>query len=92
MVDLLLKCHYQYIDLAKGDISQALIHFKDFASVQEDYEYSDGSVKDLISLKGIIPVSYKGSKYNIPIQLYLDKKTSTCGTYLFCETYIGDEH
>jgi len=46
--------------LAKRDISQALIHFKDLAPVQEDYEYSDCSVKDLISLKGIIPVTYKG--------------------------------
>lgn len=69
--DLLSKCQYKYKDLAKRDIQSALSYFKEMSLIPEKYNYPDGSVKDLISLKGTIPVNYKDSRYNIPVQLYL---------------------
>lgn len=69
--DLLSKCQYKYKDQTKRDIQQALSYFKELYLIPEKYNYPDGTIRELISLKGTIPVNYKDSRYNIPVQLYL---------------------
>jgi len=71
ITDLLIKCQYRYKDQSKRDIQQALSYFKELYLVPERYNYPDGTIKELISLKGTIPVNYKDARYNIPVQLYL---------------------
>jgi ESCRT-I complex subunit TSG101 len=69
--DILNACQYKYKDLSKRDISSALGFFKELGPKQEKYVYPNGQVKDLLTLAGTVPVNFKGSRYNIPIQIYL---------------------
>jgi len=69
--ELLAKCQYKYKDQAKRDIQSALSYFKELNLTTEKYNYPDGLSKDLVTLKGTIPVNYKDIRYNIPVQLYL---------------------
>lgn len=69
--DLLNKCQYKYKDQTRRDISNAIGYFKELYPIPEKYNYPDGTIKELITLKGTIPVSYKDVRYNIPVQLYL---------------------
>lgn len=69
--DLLTRYNYKYRDQTKRDLQSALSYFKDLNLIPEKYNYPDGSVKDLISLSGTIPVTYNNARYNIPVQLYL---------------------
>jgi ESCRT-I complex subunit TSG101 len=69
--DLLVQCTYKYKDLSKRDITQALCYFKELTPKQDKHAYPNGQIKDLLTLNGTIPVNFKSSRYNIPIQLYL---------------------
>ncbi|XP_031827954.1 tumor susceptibility gene 101 isoform X2 [Nomia melanderi] len=40
-------------------------------STVEPFVFNDGSRKDLLNLRGTIPVSYKGTCYNIPVCIWL---------------------
>lgn len=62
---------YQYADIAKRDILNAFQSFKDLRPNLDTFVFNDGSRKELLSLEGTIPVSYKGNTYNIPVQLWL---------------------
>ncbi|XP_062316802.1 tumor susceptibility gene 101 protein [Osmerus eperlanus] len=39
----------------------------------DKYVFNDGSVRDLMSLTGTIPVTFNGQTYNIPVQLWLEE-------------------
>lgn len=71
VTDLLSRCQYKYKDLSRREIMSALSYFKELAPYIERYVYSNGSSKDLVSLRGTIPVNFRNSVYNIPVQLYL---------------------
>lgn len=71
ITDLLVRCQYKYKDLAKRDIQAALGYFKELNLVLDKYVYPNGQAKDLVTLSGTIPVHYKNSRYNIPVQLFL---------------------
>lgn len=60
-----------YIHKSEGkkDILNALRAFGELHPAEEIYVHSDRSRRDLLCLNGTIPVSYKGSNYNIPIQI-----------------------
>ncbi|XP_066923347.1 tumor susceptibility gene 101 protein-like [Clytia hemisphaerica] len=62
---------YIHKNEAKKDILNALRAFGDLHPDEDIYVHTDGSRRDLICLKGTIPVNYKGSTYNIPIQIWL---------------------
>ncbi|XP_053742267.1 tumor susceptibility gene 101 protein isoform X1 [Synchiropus splendidus] len=55
------------------EVELALTHFKDLKPAMEDYVYNDGKKKNLLNLKGIIPVTYKETTYNIPICVWLEE-------------------
>ena len=69
--ELLTRCQYKYRDLAKRDILSTLSYFKELNLILDKYIYPNGQAKDLVTLNGTIPVSYKSNRYNIPVQLYL---------------------
>ena len=71
VADLLTRCNYKYKDLCKRDISSTLGYFKELSPKQDRYVYPNGQIKELITLVGTIPVNFRNSRYNIPVQLYL---------------------
>ncbi|XP_013413928.1 tumor susceptibility gene 101 protein isoform X2 [Lingula anatina] len=62
---------YQYPDLAKRDILQAFSNFKDLRPNVDSFVFNDGNRKELLCLEGTIPVTYRGTTYNIPVCLWL---------------------
>lgn len=62
---------YQYPDIAKRDILNAIQQFKDLRPNTDTYVFNNGQRKELLQLSGTIPVNYKGNTYNIPICLWL---------------------
>ncbi|XP_059370806.1 tumor susceptibility gene 101 protein-like [Carassius carassius] len=62
---------YKYRDLTARDITIVASHYKDLKPVMDNYVFNDGSTKELLSLTGTVPVSYRGNVYNIPICLWL---------------------
>ncbi|XP_033113515.1 tumor susceptibility gene 101 protein-like [Anneissia japonica] len=62
---------YQHKDLAQRDVITVFASFNDLKPKIEKYAFNDGSVKDLLCIDGTIPVHYKGSRYNIPICVYV---------------------
>uniref|UniRef100_A0A671MEJ8 Tumor susceptibility gene 101 protein-like n=1 Tax=Sinocyclocheilus anshuiensis TaxID=1608454 RepID=A0A671MEJ8_9TELE len=62
---------YKYRDLTSRDITNVASHYKDLKPVMDNYVFNDGSTKELLSLTGTVPVSYRGNVYNIPICLWL---------------------
>ncbi|XP_033124479.1 tumor susceptibility gene 101 protein-like [Anneissia japonica] len=62
---------YQHKDLAQRDVINVFASFNDLKPKIEKYAFNDGSVKDLLCIDGTIPVHYKGSRYNIPICVYV---------------------
>jgi len=63
--------NYIHKNEAKKDILNTLRAFSDLHPDEDVYVHTDGSRRDLLCLKGTIPVKYKGSVYNIPIQVWL---------------------
>ena len=72
IVDLLVACKYKHKDMTRRDINKALNHFNHLFLAKEKYYYANGSSRELASLKGTLPVTYKNTLYNIPIQIYID--------------------
>ncbi|XP_053175919.1 E3 ubiquitin/ISG15 ligase TRIM25-like [Scomber japonicus] len=62
---------YKYRDLTVRDITNVISQYNDLKPVMDAYVFTDGSTKDLMSLTGTIPVSYRGNVYNIPVCLWL---------------------
>ncbi|XP_026123749.1 tumor susceptibility gene 101 protein-like [Carassius auratus] len=61
---------YKYRDLTLRDITNVTSHYKDLKPVMDNYVFNDGSTKELLSLTGTVPVSFRGNVYNIPICLW----------------------
>lgn len=68
-----LLSNYSYTDAAatKKDVVDCLKQYKALAYRVEEYTFNDGSVKQLLNLKGTIPVRYKGNTYHIPVAIWL---------------------
>ncbi|XP_050316042.1 tumor susceptibility gene 101 protein [Anthonomus grandis grandis] len=62
---------YQNPDATYRDITNAVNHYQGLQPQQETYTFVDGTTMDLVNLTGTIPVTYKGSVYNIPICIWL---------------------
>ena len=73
IAELLTKCQYRYKDLSKRDLVATLSYFKELAVKIDKHVYSNGLAKDLVTLLGTIPVSFKNNRYNIPVQLFLSE-------------------
>ncbi|XP_044281655.1 tumor susceptibility gene 101 protein isoform X2 [Varanus komodoensis] len=62
---------YKYRDLTVQETVSVIVQYKDLKPVMDSYVFNDGTSRELMSLTGTIPVSYKGNTYNIPICLWL---------------------
>ncbi|XP_078805282.1 tumor susceptibility 101a isoform X2 [Oryzias latipes] len=62
---------YKYRDLTVREITYVISQYKDLKPVMDAYVFNDGSSRDLMSLTGTVPVSYRGNTYNIPVCLWL---------------------
>ncbi|XP_061533627.1 tumor susceptibility 101a isoform X3 [Phycodurus eques] len=62
---------YKYRDLTVREITNVISQYKDLKPVMDGYVFNDGSTRDLMSLTGTVPVSYRGNVYNIPVCLWL---------------------
>ncbi|XP_064490232.1 tumor susceptibility gene 101 protein-like [Ornithodoros turicata] len=69
LTGLLAKFHYP--EQAKKDISNALQHYRGLSPKSAPFVFNDGTKKELFCLDGTIPVTYKGSTYNIPVCVWL---------------------
>nr|CAB3267295.1 tumor susceptibility gene 101 protein-like [Phallusia mammillata] len=64
---------YNQPDAARQDALNLISHYKDLKPSIERFIFNDGSSKNLVCLKGTIPVVYKGTTYNIPVALWLQE-------------------
>uniref|UniRef100_A0AAQ4Q503 Tumor susceptibility 101a n=1 Tax=Gasterosteus aculeatus aculeatus TaxID=481459 RepID=A0AAQ4Q503_GASAC len=62
---------YKYRDLTVREITNVILQYKDLKPLMDAYVFNDGSTRDLMSLTGTVPVSYRGNVYNIPVCLWL---------------------
>ncbi|XP_067849864.1 tumor susceptibility 101a [Heptranchias perlo] len=62
---------YKYRDLTVREILIVTSTYKDLKPVMDAYVFNNGSSQELMSLTGTIPVSYRGTMYNIPVCLWL---------------------
>ncbi|KAF3854610.1 hypothetical protein F7725_022665 [Dissostichus mawsoni] len=62
---------YKYRDLTVREITNVISQYKDLKPLMDAYVFNDGSTRDLLSLTGTVPVSYRGNTYNIPVCLWL---------------------
>jgi len=69
--DKLKQRQYQYRNDAKRDILNLLRVYQDLHPEESIYVGDDNKQATLLSLTGTIPVDYKGTSYNIPIQIWL---------------------
>ncbi|KAI4902953.1 hypothetical protein NFI96_020602 [Prochilodus magdalenae] len=67
----MLSKAYKYRDLTVREITNVTTSYKDLKPVMDNYVFNDGSTRELMSLSGTVPVSYRGNIYNIPICLWL---------------------
>ncbi|XP_066510575.1 tumor susceptibility gene 101 protein-like [Hoplias malabaricus] len=67
----MLSKAYKYRDLTVREITNVTTAYKDLKPVMDNYVFNDGSTRELMSLSGTVPVSYRGNVYNIPICLWL---------------------
>ncbi|KAK1802257.1 hypothetical protein P4O66_021915 [Electrophorus voltai] len=70
-MDFLVAQGYKYRDLTVREITNVTTQYKDLRPVMDNYVFNDGSTKELLSLTGTVPVTYRGNIYNIPICLWL---------------------
>ncbi|XP_065926816.1 tumor susceptibility gene 101 protein isoform X2 [Magallana gigas] len=62
---------YEYADIAWRDVKNAISYFKDLLPSQDSFIFNDGSEKNILNLDGTIPVTYKGTTFNIPICVWI---------------------
>ncbi|XP_035251572.1 tumor susceptibility gene 101 protein-like isoform X3 [Anguilla anguilla] len=67
----IFKRKYKHVSLAAHDIITVVSMYKDLKPVMDTYVFNDGSFRDLMSLRGTVPVNYRGNVYNIPVCLWL---------------------
>ncbi|XP_049579141.1 tumor susceptibility 101a [Syngnathus scovelli] len=62
---------YKYRDLTVREITNVISRYKDLKPVMDGYVFNDGSTRDLMSLTGTVPVTFRGTIYNIPVCLWM---------------------
>uniref|UniRef100_A0A1B6CLS7 UEV domain-containing protein n=1 Tax=Clastoptera arizonana TaxID=38151 RepID=A0A1B6CLS7_9HEMI len=62
---------YQNQDVTKRDIKNTLLQYKGLNFGREPFAFQNGISKELVFVRGVIPVTYEGNIYNIPVCIYL---------------------
>lgn len=73
MDDIIKQClsHYKNSDHTKRDILKVRKTFQSLFCIKDTFTFSNGVKRDLVKLKGTIPVPFKGRTYNIPICIWI---------------------
>ena len=69
--NFLARGGYRNAGQAKRDIMSALNNYRGLTPKLEKFTFNDGRARDLICLRGTIPVTYRGSTYNIPVGFWI---------------------
>lgn len=67
----LSQVNYRHPEKTKRDVLNLLHHYKGLAPSKSKFIFNDGQERELILIKGTIPVPYKGQSYNIPVSMWL---------------------
>ncbi len=67
----LSRANYRNLASTKRDILSALNHYRGLVPKLEKFSFNDGRTRDLVCLKGTIPVTYRGNTYNIPVGFWI---------------------
>lgn len=62
---------YQNPDITRKHVISVLNLYRNLQCEVDSFIFNDGSCKELFNLQGTIPVSYKGTCYNIPVCIWL---------------------
>lgn len=68
---LLQVARYRYQSQAKVDICSVVSFYRNLNPELQMFTYPDGVMKELLALVGTIPVTYRGTTYNIPVAIYV---------------------
>lgn len=61
-------------DLVRRDVTQAFqLPIAHLTLKSSEYFYNDGSSRELLCLTGTVACNYRGSRYNIPVELWLQQ-------------------
>ena len=71
ITSVFLSQQYRYQDQSKKAICAAIGQYRNLNPGHEMYHFPNGVVSELVALSGTVPVSYKGSMYNIPVAIYI---------------------
>lgn len=71
------------VPAAKADATNVVSHYSDLKPTRELFSFNDGTQKYLLCLSGTIPVSYRGTFYNIPVAMYLLHNHPTAAPYCY---------
>ncbi|XP_048020218.1 uncharacterized protein si:dkey-181m9.8 [Megalobrama amblycephala] len=67
----LLECHYCYPEDVLDDVKDVSADFPNLQLYVDYYLYPNNDKKKLVYLGGTVPVTYEGSKYNIPVCIWI---------------------
>lgn len=62
---------YHNPDLTRRDVMNALSHYHGLSCKMETFALSNGVRREFANLQGVIPVTYNGNVYNIPVCIWL---------------------
>ncbi|KAK7693592.1 hypothetical protein QCA50_003161 [Cerrena zonata] len=65
---------YQHRDTVYAHVDSALTRYTTLRPKTDVYTYDDGRTQLLLCLHGLLPISYRGAPYNIPIALWLTRE------------------
>ncbi|KNE57251.1 hypothetical protein AMAG_18024 [Allomyces macrogynus ATCC 38327] len=74
---------YRQAERVYNDAVMTLAAFPNLLPKLDQFTHVDGKVSQILCLYGTIPVGYKGSTYNIPIELWLPEMYPVVAPYAF---------
>lgn len=63
--------NYENQNRVFSDVSTLLRHIPSLVPKPRELFQTDGSISNLMCLDGTVPITYRGSTYNIPVEVYL---------------------
>lgn len=68
---LIWNLNYKYKDKVEQNCAQLMDHTSINKASTEVYTHSNGATQTLLQIKGLLPITYKGATYNIPVCFWL---------------------
>lgn len=68
---LIWNLNYTYKDKVEHNCAQLMAHTSINKASTEVYTHSNGATQTLLQINGLLPITYKGATYNIPVCFWL---------------------